>query len=382
MENNSNNIPFLFDNDADQRLLGSLFPDGDISSGFRANNSPPQSPVFPNNRSSNRNSIFEFLEEESPLGNWTKDNDHNSFIKYYFHNAAISQQNNITFYNNLEGNRNSDLKWFVENSNPNYIINIFVDSDGVALLEQYKNKPIAKNEIAIFFESDDSFNIVGSVYRVRLGKDVIKDLKDYWFFKKTDDLAEELIKQYPILKEIGQDRLEKLLDQEIDLEPWTIEFGNWYRINRLVPLDLLNIFSIAAEGFRSIRPENPKFWDATRDDYDPLFPTVGLINTLDLDFDNISESLADGIIKLVDGFFDNTQKDKQRFLNTLGIIVPDWVKDTVNNNFNLAKEIYFQEIRPRIKDFIETTLVATEEYIYFVTAFLTGAISGLSLIHI
>lgn len=318
-------------------------------------------------------SIFEFREGyKSPFGNWLKDKDENQFLRHYFKLAEVDSLRNVTMYNNVEENKSRILSWFADNTLEDYKVTVFFHSDGNEVLEQYQTKSIAHNEIAVFFETEEGFNLAGSVYRIRLGSTVVKDLKKWWFQDgevDADELAKQIIKKFPKAEEIGEDKLTKLIEGELDKEKWTYDFKYMFYSLRVHPLDFLNIFSLLASGLRGIKPDDPKYWNASLPPsvYEPIFPLPALIKVLDLDHDKIAETLGDTIIEKMDAFFENMTSTKENdkafikesVLKNIDYVIPDSIEELINSYFEALKELYYDSIRPNIKDFIKTVLIAS-----------------------
>ncbi len=324
-------------------------------------------------------SIFELRKNYiSPLGNWEKESNKSQFIRHYFEDATIVKKSNINIFNKLAFNTNNILDWFIKNSNPNYSINIFFDSDGLKLLTQYKQYPIKDNEVAIFFETDDKFNLTNSLYRIRLGKLVIEDLKK-WFYEKgeidDDELADLIVKKFPKTKEIGKRRLIKLIKDEVSKDSWTFNFQYFFSIIKFHPLDILNVFDHVGDWLESKRPKEKKYWDPTSKDYSPILIFPKIIKHLDED--KIASAINDSTIKNLDDFFKGFRQKKDQFIRNYNVVIPDSLEDIINNKYNIVEDFYYDEIRPNLKAFIEAGITIIKETAYIINAFITGIVSGL-----
>lgn len=191
----------------------------------------------------------------------------------------------------------------------------------------------------------------------------------------ADELAEYLISTFPDLKAIGVNNLEKLIKGEVTKDKWTFEFTTLFKVFKIHPLDVLNVFSIVANGIQALRPRDPMYWDATKKNYSSIFllPTI----LKNIDEKKLAETIHENLIKSIDSFLKKIENSKEESFNNYNFVIPNSIKNLINKNLDAVIVFYENEIKPNSKSFIENGFVATKESIYIINAFFTGIFSGL-----
>jgi hypothetical protein len=248
-------IPLIFNRENDLNLFGKMFPKG-----FN----------FPSMPIDDGNMWKEEWKTRSP----------EEVQKYFFPEAMITQKNNITLcdttgvFKEVKIGEPTPLDEIVIEDfshprkilgfdNEDIVIWFFSSSDGARLLRAHRNfKESSSNYpdvLAVFMETDDGFNVFGSVMDFVVGENVKKLYKEDVHWKKVIDFIEknEIQANATDTKAL----FEKALSRE-SIFDYLKNLVNKLKtnINHEVFSTLAKDFSLIAEGFASWKYED-KDWD-------------------------------------------------------------------------------------------------------------------------
>lgn len=220
-----------------------------------------------------KKSIFEFAD--SPLGeNWLMKSDPAELARGFFPGASRIGSGNILVFDKSQNFNSATVKEISALTPDEFIVTIFcadVDTDGSEVLNAYQTyERIASNEIVVFYEVNDNYNLFGSTFRLKLGSEVMKKLTT----GRNDATAKEIIRLVQGKLPIPQSRIQEMIGYETDKDKGQIEIGLFFQVIRMSLADLIKmVFDGMAEGVRLLKID-AKRWNADLvppDEFDPKF---------------------------------------------------------------------------------------------------------------
>lgn len=347
---NTNGIPFLWDNIQENDLLGSLFPEDNNLISFSSVLDKGNSSVFKN----------------SPFGEFWNVKIH-EWAKPEFGSAKILDKKNIIiadksskiphnkadFYNDLI---NKDLSKY------NFIV--YSHPDGKKVIESYKLSKLNKEkpfEILVFIETDDGKFDFGKIVRVKFGNAVIEDLKDKYFEElpwndnDAQDIAQEFIKRAwltsvsiqtvnTVDKEKNSDGFKDLLVKAIQYEDDNQKFDDfsWLILilkgSEYVDINLPDWCFSLGKWFRERKYLEDKYWngDLSSKDYTPAF--------------------------MPDFIFSQKEEDREKSLKEIFNKPYNDLRDIVNDKIN-GKDPVSKILKQNINEKIDKCQELSDEYI-------------------
>lgn len=281
--------------------------------------------------SGNLNQIFKSLNffednsvfKDSPFGeNWEKDLP--EWALAFYGSSKVISKPNLKFIDKTQTITQSNAEGYVkiakEQINPyEYKIFYHESGDGEEVLKTYSDPKIipAKNQVFVFIEIDDDKFDFGKIVRVKLGADVIRDMK----FKFTEsylsdeELATEIIRKVNLLKsdnvivnDIKNSRdFNKLLLRAIDYEYNNKKFDEFSFLILLTGgLEFIEFKSIdwlqdISNWLRERKYEDEKYWNGHLDkEYEPAFLPTSLFNKTKQEKEELIHKMINEPLTLID----------------------------------------------------------------------------------
>lgn len=374
--NTINGIPIVWDTEGDNNLFGSLFPQRNNSNGFVSGiqQTNPFSSNFQN----------------SPFGEYWEKNLPGWALSYFgpakvitFPNIKIidiTQKTTETIVNNYNHLLTTKIN--------SYKYTIYVYDDGEKVVAHYNNPDVkvADNEVMVFIELDDGKFNFGKIVRVKLGKNVIKDLEDK-FLKidlDSDELAIEIIRKIrttsdpdapKVITDINNSAdFNSLLINAIDYEYKNKQFDDLSMFMLLIKgLDFLEFKSYGwllscSSWLRERKYTEDKYWDGNlKSKYEPAFLPTSIFSKTKEEKEKLIQTSIKTTLNLIDLFVENKFQEKNYITNLIHPKITTFRKELTEK---------LKPFEAKILKLLEQTTDDLETVIKHINALLVGIWNG------
>ena len=212
----------------------------------------------------------------------------------------------------------------------NFKLVMFTSTDGVKILQQYKQVDVNPDEIAVFFELDNSTNVFGSVMRIKVGVNILKN--ENLPYREILEFATK--DRNGVAINLNQNKLKRLIKKGVYKDKENL-FS--FVISTLTD-GLSSVIQYTAGGignffFTSIPKELSKLkftdkdWDTETEGYNPFFIPSSFIEYVEKQQGktNAEKKIIETLIKPLFNKFNGLQDDALRTLEASKALIPNKV---------------------------------------------------------